>query len=293
MKTTALYHGFALQHEEVNKEMVERITKLTAVEWLFLLGLTTAYQRTETLFSVSSVTRKEVTHYYLLVLVEKEDDYSLNSVQDKIEGAVQPFLPVTAIVLSGAQFSKWLLEGHPFACSVHQNGYLLYQKNELPLPHPPTVNDEAVKKETAQLFTQTKTKVQEFLAGAELYTIRVQYKMAAFMLHQAAEQALRTLLIMNTGLRINTHSIDKLVRYCTLFCFELPHIFPRRNEREKRLFQQLQKAYIDTRYSDDYSIKLDELAVLTIQVKKLYELFQRFASKERELLHSYNTCSFV
>jgi uncharacterized protein len=274
MKTTSVYHGFAMQHEELNNEVVQRVIAAGPVQWLYLLGLTSAYRRTETLFSVRSATRKEVTHYYLLVLIEKVDDHSLNSVQDKIEGALQHYLPVTAIVFSNEQFAKWLLEGHRFAAAVFERGFQLYQKDDSPMPCPATINGEALKKESEQLFTQTKIKVAEFLAGAELYTIRVQFKLAAFMLHQAVEQVLRAMLILHTGLRINTHSIDRLVRCCTMFCFELPDIFPRGNEKEKRVFQLLQKAYIDTRYGTDYSIKLEDLTTLTSKAKKLFSLFQ-------------------
>jgi HEPN domain-containing protein len=275
MKATSVYHGFAMQYEELNKEIIKRVTAATAIERLYLLGLTTTDKRTETLFSVQSATRKEVVHYYILALVEKEDDHSLNNLQDKIESALQHFLPITAIVFSDIQFSKWLLEGHPFAASIYEKAFILYQKEDFPFPYPSSLNEEVLKKETEKLFTQTKTKVQEFLAGAELYTIRVQYKMAAFMLHQAAEQALRTMLIIHTGLRINTHSIDRLTRCCSMFCFELQDVFPRRNEKDKRLFQLLQKAYIDTRYKEDYHIKLEELTTLTTQVKDLFKLCQK------------------
>lgn len=274
MKTNSVYHGFAMQHEELSKEVVKRVTAAAPIERLYLLGLTTAHRRTETLFSVPSVSRNEVTHYYLLALVDTEDNQSLNNLQDKVEGVLLPLLPVTVIVFSDMQFSKWLLEGHTFAAAVCERGFLLYQKDEVPLPYPATVKEEAVKKEAEQLFAQTKIRVQEFLAGAELYTVRVQYKMAAFMLHQAAEQALRAMLIIHTGLRINTHSIDRLVCLCTMFCFELPDIFSQHNEREKHLFQFLQKAYIDTRYKEDYTIKLETLTKLTAKVKKLFLMFQ-------------------
>jgi len=280
MKTTSVYQGFAMHHEELNKEVVQRVIAAAPVQRIYLLGLTSAYRRTETVFSVQSATRKEVTHYYLLALIEKEDDHSLNSVQDKIEGVLQHYLPVTAIVFSGGQFANWLLEGHPFASGVFEKGFQLYQKDDSPLPLPATTNEEALKKESEQLFTQTKIKVIEFLAGAELYTIRIQYKLAAFMLHQAVEQALRAMLIIHTGLRINTHSIDRLVRCCSMFCFELPDIFPRGNEKEKRVFQLLQKAYIDTRYGTDYSIKLEDLNTLTVKANKLFSLFENLMSSQ-------------
>lgn len=275
MKTTAVYHGFALQHELLSKELVQRIVAVAPLQRLYLLGLTTAQQRTETLFSVSSATRYEVAHYFLLALAEKEDDLFLSRVQDKIEGHLHHWLPVTAIVFSTVQFSRWLVEGHPFAAAVYQKAFLLYEQDEMPLPLPATPDEEGLRKEAEQLFIQTRTRVQEFLAGAELYTVRVQYRMAAFMLHQAAEQALRTILILHTGLRLNTHSLDRLVRCCTMFCSKLPDVFPRGNEQEKRVFQLLQKAYIDTRYKEDYRIRLEELQLLTERVKKLQEIFLR------------------
>ncbi|HEY1022892.1 MAG TPA: HEPN domain-containing protein [Flavisolibacter sp.] len=276
MKTTTVYHGFALQHEALHAEIVRKVTATAPVEKLYLLGLTTTSRRTETLFSVPSATRNEVSHFYLLVLIEKDDAYPLSLVQDKIEGVLQHYIPVTAIVFSVLQFYRWLSEGHPFAAAVYQKAFLLYQRDEVPLPFPAPVNEEAIKKEAEQLYTQTKTNVQEFLAGAELYTLRVQYRMAAFMLHQAAEQVLRAMLIIHTGLRIHTHSLDRLIRYCTMFCFELPDVFPRRNQKEKRIFQLLQKAYIDTRYKEAYSIKQAELSMLASQVEKLFSFFQRY-----------------
>lgn len=272
MKTTSLYHSFAMQHEELSKEIVKRVKGVVALERLYLLGLTTAYRRTETLFSTQSATRSEVTHYYLLVLVEKEDDHTLNNIQDKIETNLQQYLPVTAIVFSNMQFTKWLLEGHPFAASVYERALLLHQEDEMPLPFPFTANKEVRDDENELLLRQTRIRVKEFLAGAELFTIRLQFRMAAFMLHQAAEQALRTMLIIRTGLRINSHSIDRLIRCCSMFCFELIDVFPRRSEKEKRHFQLLQKAYIDARYSEDYRIKLEELVVITTKVKTLISI---------------------
>jgi len=93
---------------------------------------------------------------------------------------------------------------------------------------------------------------QEFLAGADLYRIREQNKMSAFMLHQAAEHALLTLLKLTTGLHVNTHNLDKLIRSCSMVSYKLPEVFNRNNEQNERLFQLLQKAYIDTRYKDSY-----------------------------------------
>lgn len=121
------------------------------------------------------------------------------------------------------------------------------------------------------MYAKGINKVQEFIAGAELYTVRKQYKMAAFMLHQATEQSLLALLQVTTGLRMNTHNLDRLIRYSSMVSYKLQHIFPQNKDNEKRLFKLLQHAYSDARYNDDYSIHFQEVESLTKQVNDLKE----------------------
>jgi HEPN domain-containing protein len=102
--------------------------------------------------------------------------------------------------------------------------------------------------------------------------------MAAFMLHQAAEQALIVLLKIMTGLHLNTHSIDRLIRCCALISDKFSGIFPRNNEKNERLFQLIQKAYIDTRYKEDYCICIDNLLILTERVRALEKLVKDVCS---------------
>ena len=113
-------------------------------------------------------------------------------------------------------------------------------------------------------------KLTEFLASTDLYRIREQNKMAVFMLHQAAEHALHTILKITTGLQINTHNLDKLIRYCSMVSYKIPEIFPRNNEKNERLFQLLQKAYISSRYDKDYSIGAEELVLITERIRNIF-----------------------
>jgi HEPN domain-containing protein len=114
--------------------------------------------------------------------------------------------------------------------------------------------------------------MQEFIAGADLYYIRKQYPMAAFMLHQATEQALRAMLIINTGLRINTHNIERLIRYCSMFSHKLPDIFNKGTLESKRLFELLQSAYIQSRYSTNYHVTPSDIIQLTQKIRTLQQL---------------------
>lgn len=260
-----MYYLLTESFKSQEAKLVSLIQEAVAVEKIYMLGSTLHQQRTESIFMTDAPSCRQAGHYWLLVLVDKDNGHSDNYVQDKIENTCQHFIPVTVIVLDTAQFNNWLKEGHRFACTVQKIAVLLHDSTPIPLAIPGTINE----KPTATYCTQGINKVNEFIAGAELYRVRQQNKMAAFMLHQAAEHALHTILKKSTGLHVNTHNIDKLIRYCTMVNYKIPAIFPRDNEAGKRLFGLLQKAYIDTRYKESFAISGSDIASITERVKTL------------------------
>jgi hypothetical protein len=58
--------------------------------------------------------------------------------------------------------------------------------------------------------------------------------------------------------------------------YQLPDVFPRKTENEKRLFGLLQKAYLDTRYKENYAITNVDLTSLIENVKQIQELLINF-----------------
>ena len=233
-----MYYQLTESFKSQKAKLVALITEAVPVEKIYMLGSSLMQQRTESIFLTDAPSYQKVGHYWLLVLVDKDCEHSDNYVQDKIENNCQHFIPVTVIVLHTAQFNNWLTEGHRFACTVIRIAVVLHDSNSIPLAIPNTINE----KSAANYCTQGINKVNEFIAGAELYHIRKQNRMAAFMLHQAAEHALHTIFKKATGLHINTHNIDKLLRYCAMVNYKIPGIFPRENDADKKLFGLLQKA---------------------------------------------------
>lgn len=279
MTVSSAYQHLVAGHETLLGSVTERVKETVAMERLYLLGLTHTQHRTETLFAAAGAAQNEATHCWLLAVVS-EGGPGLHNLPDKLETGLLPLVLSTVIVLSAADFRQWLTEGHPFAAAVYGSGYLLHQEPGLVLPTPAEVDEVHRQKENALLLTQTRQRVREFLAGAELYSVRLQYGLAAFLLHQAAEQALRTMLILHTGFRLNTHSLDRLLRCCALFYSASLALFPRRSEKDKRLFALLQKAYVNARYKEDYRIKREELKALTEKVRLLQALFERCGTPE-------------
>lgn len=260
-------------HTDEYIQLTKRILKAALAEKIFLLATTHMQRKTESIFVIEAPKYDSMEHYYLLVLIRRNREQSNNMVQEKIEAFCNSATsPVTAIVIDNELFNDWLLEGQPFACRVKTKALQLYNNLNTTLADPAAIDKEALQKANEVTYCQGLNKVQEFLAGADLYRIRKQNKMAAFMLHQAAEHALLTILKITIGLGVNSHNLEKLVRYCSMVTCKVTDVFQKNKENDKRLFQLLQRAYIETRYKEDYSINTSDLQTLTEKIRVLQDI---------------------
>ncbi len=64
------------------------------------------------------------------------------------------------------------------------------------------------------------------------------------------------------------------MRYGCMVCYWLPEIFPRNNDKEEKLFQLLQKAYVGGRYEKDYCITFSELEKIKAKVMELKKVLE-------------------
>ncbi len=272
MKPFTLYHVFPEAFAALQQPLVDIIVKAAKPDRIFLLGASAFSPQKRKHLSAIGPHRPA---YFPLLCTDPAagpcQGKELHEWQDKIENHCRALLPVTTMVLQRARFEEWLTEGHPFATAVQQQAVVLYHSGTAPLPEAAPARPGATGQGEEKQWREGLEKAEEFLTGSELYRLRKQYTLAAFMLHQSAEQALRILLERGTGYYANTHSIERLLLYASLVSYQLPDLFPRQTEREKRLFTLLQKAYIDTRYKE-YKINEEELVCLTGKVRRIHEI---------------------
>ncbi len=271
-----MYYLLTERFKNCEERLVALIRETVNTERIYLLGSELSTRRSESVFVPEAPLCKYVSRYYLLVLINGNED--VNTIAETIENKAKQLVPVTAIVLPTATFTAWLTAGHSFAYTVHTKAVLLFQSDEEEIApiEPPAID---IQEKNHFVYNDAKNKMTEFVAGADLFMVRKQTKLAAFMLHQAAEQCLHALFEINTGMYLNTHSIDKLLRYGCMACYRLPEIFPRNNEKEERLFQLLQKAYVGGRYEKEYSITLCELEKIRGKVMELKEVLKEFGER--------------
>lgn len=186
------------------KQITEVIIRAANPDMIFLLGATLNRKRCESIFNELAPSCQHISDPVLLILLPNIGNKELHDWQDKIERHFNSIIPVTTLVLQTFTFREWLQAGHPFAATIWKHAPVLYDTGNICREDIREPIETFNSKEAAKLCEDGLTKAKEFLAGAELYRVRKQHKMAAFMLHQSAEQALRTVLKMGTGYHANT-----------------------------------------------------------------------------------------
>lgn len=261
------------------KQLVLLIEKVTQPDIIYLLGCALNKKMSQSLFCPSGYETALGADYFILVLASSLHQKSSIQWQDQIEQACYPTVQVTCIVLETATFHHWLKTDHRFARLVAQSGTVIYNPKNISLS---PISEYDQRDESSTIERQYRagfSKAQEFLAGADLYGIRKQYSLALLMLHQGTEQALGTMIKIGMGYYCCSHNIERLLRYASWVNGKVHEVFPMYTESEKRRFALLQKAYIDSRYKDDYTVKYQDLLILTERVKLLIVILEEWVKK--------------
>lgn len=272
MRPFSIYHIHKNLFTPIQEQLAAIIIKAAKPDAVFLLGATLQRRRSESIFNDSAPTSHYISDCFMLVVIAGMVHKEQNVWQDKIETLCSTIMPVTTIVLNTANFLEWCAAGHRLAVMVLQSAVMLYSRTEIEWKIVNAATHIINIKEEKKLFTHDITKAMEFFAGAELYQVRRQYGIAAFMLHQAAEQSLRALLKAGTGYHTVTHNIDRLLRYASLISYQLPDVVNSNIAQDKKLLGLLQKAYIDSRYGTGYFVNSDDLLSLTNKVRTIIEI---------------------
>lgn len=275
-----------IQSEEMaafaREKIVPEILQSIKPGIIYLLGGDTSHRNTESIFSHSTSHAELPNNLTLLILVSELHGRRICEYQDMIEQRCKGIADIITIVLDTRTFNQWLQACQPFAMTVARSATVIYNEIDLPsvsIPDGTTVLNPA---EIESCYAAAINKAREFLAGADLFQIRKQYTMAAFMIHQSIEQALMAIVKAGTGYCLNTHSIDRLIRFASLVAPHLISLFSLRSDEDKRLYRLLQNAYIDTRYKQDYTINGRDIEVLEGKARHVQQIV---AATCKNLIH--------
>ena len=159
-----------------------------------------------------------------------------------------------------------------FYTDIKREGIMLYNSGRYKLARRRKQNYREIKELAEGYYNERFERGNEFLLGAIFYNEQGLHKMASFNLHQACENYYNSIILTFTLYSPKEHSLIKLSARAKTHSLESSKAFPRNTEEEKRLFDLLQDAYVQARYSLHFRITQEDIEALIPKVELLRDI---------------------
>lgn len=265
-------------------ELIATINKNVQTEKIFCLGTNYYCKSASNIFETNVVQAPQVESYQLLILLGESEKRQEEDAQNIIENCGRVVVPFTTIILPPTVFNRWMQQGHGLAHRVYHANCLVYDAGNSALLPPGNYNPAELCKKVELEYRDWMQRAHHFLRGALYYKDQKLPELAAFNLHQTTELALMAIVRVTTGYRAGTHNIDRLFTYAVNFCSTSLNVLPNDTPTEKKLRKLLAKAYIHSRYKDDYVLTAEELTILidrVLQLVKACEVFKTILDENK------------
>ena len=159
-----------------------------------------------------------------------------------------------------------------FYTDIKREGIMLYNSGRYKLARRRKQNYREIKELAEEYYNERFERGNEFLLGAIFYNEQGLHKMASFNLHQACENYYNSIILTFTLYSPKEHSLIKLSARAKTHSLESSKAFPRTTEEEIRLFDLLQDAYVQARYSLHFRITQEDIEALIPKVELLRDI---------------------
>ncbi|MFT3747892.1 MAG: HEPN domain-containing protein [Agriterribacter sp.] len=254
---------------EILQQLTGAIHKIITPEAIYLLGNRNARHTLQSIYHTPAAMQDPTPVHVYVLIVAPLDNIPMHEWLDKTEARCRRIIPVTLIIKETTVFEKLAQEGNPFVCRILSSAECLYRSVRFQTKKYSSVAERSEKKES--ILAKGYDMYRQFMAGAELFHIREHYRSAGFLLHQAAELGLHSILKSATGLDFRSDNIERLVAYTSLV-HEALYDWITVN-REKVLLHKLQQAYSRSRYDENYTITHTEFNELKALISQLDPYF--------------------
>lgn len=174
-----------------------------------------------------------------------------------------------------SKLNNSLSEGRYFYVDIEKEGVVLYDSGAFELAVPRELDFGEINRIAQDYYNKKFTTGKEFLVGTKLYYDVGYYKLASLQLHQATEYFLKTIPLVHILYGYKEHLLEYLIERCKPYTLELEKVFPRHTPEEERLFDLLQRAYIEARYNDKFIVSKADIDALLPKVELLRDITER------------------
>jgi HEPN domain-containing protein len=219
-----------------------------------------------------------------IFVIAKISDEDRHAAMDTIEQRCRNIISITILTMTIEQFSSLENRRSFFAHTILQSKQILY-KERVKFPRTGRVGNEVVETTNADAdLTSWYKRAVTFwdIAGTQFRF--GEYGMAAFCIHQAAEQFLNMLLQATIGYRMGTHNLDKLLRLLRFYIPDVADVFKKETPLEKEKFLLLKNTYIHFRYRSDFNITENDVHYFMEEVAKIQWIAEKGFQRKNFLL---------
>jgi HEPN domain-containing protein/predicted nucleotidyltransferase len=161
--------------------------------------------------------------------------------------------------INSVKMNRHLKNGHYLYSDIVKEGFRLLDTGEIELASPKDFTPgERQGIGNGEFKTNFETALG-FQNGFEFYFLEGNYALAAFHLHQVAEQIYRTLIFVFINYRHRTHDLKELEEESAKLCPAVRGVIPRETAEESRRFALLQRSYINARYASEFPVEKEDL----------------------------------
>lgn len=192
--------------------------------------------------------------------------------------------PVSLVVHSRREVNTALKEGNYFFRDIRRDGIVLYELDDEPLaePRPRSAADEyrIAKEHFEERFPFSQYHMKLFAVALDDQKPRH----AAFLLHQAIEQAYSTLLLTLTSYSPASHNLNHLRTLAEGRDRRLVAVWPKDRQRHVAWFNTINEAYVKARYSKHFTISEEALIWLGERTGELQQLVKTICEEHLDNL---------
>jgi predicted nucleotidyltransferase/HEPN domain-containing protein len=215
--------------------------------------------------------------YDLLVVVENERHTDVleywetaeKRLLDELSAGTRLRTPVSFIVHSLADVNKRLERGRYFFIDIVRDGVVLFEEPGHPFAEPQPLAPADALAEAQGYFEGMVAEAKERHHVASFTIAQGYSKLAAFELHQEAENLYNGLLLVTTLYTPKSHNLIRLRKLIESVHPELAEVWPGDSKFHRRCFELLRAAYVKARYSRHYKVTAEELAWMAERIELL------------------------
>jgi predicted nucleotidyltransferase/HEPN domain-containing protein len=223
-----------------------------------------------------------VSDYDILVILNRRElveEYKIwDTAEDRIALRVRP--PLNILVHPLEEVNHALVEGQYFFTDIKREGIVLYESDKRELAEAGNLSAEAYKIIAEKHYNHWFESAKEFFDQYQYAFGKKALKIAAFQLHQSTERFYSCLLLVLSNYKPDTHNLVQLNALAILQDESITEVFPQNKKIYRRRFQLLKRAYIDARYSEQYTISQEELVWLSERVQVLQDLTKKLCQEK-------------